>query len=65
MNHLLADIEAFLAAAEMTPTAFGREAMGDPSFINDLKDGRRLWPETEQKARNFMRERLRTVGVRT
>jgi len=56
MSDLLADIEAFLNLAKMTPTVFGRLSLGDPSLVPDLKAGRRLWPETEQKVRTFMRD---------
>ncbi len=54
MDDLLADIEAFLASSGVTPTAFGREALGDPKFVSDIRNGRRVWPETEQKARAFI-----------
>jgi Meiotically up-regulated gene 113 len=36
----LAEIEAFLADTGMTPTAFGREALGDPGFVFGLRSGR-------------------------
>lgn len=52
---ILADIEAFLKAQHMTPTAFGRAAFGDPKFVFQVRDGRRLWPQTEQTARDYMR----------
>ncbi|MFC0204706.1 hypothetical protein [Novosphingobium soli] len=52
---LLADIEAFVANAGMTEITFGRKAMSDPHFVRDIRNGRRLWPETEAKARDWMR----------
>lgn len=36
----LDQIEAFLERTEMSPTAFGRLALKDPSFVRDLRDGR-------------------------
>ena len=40
--HLMRRIEQFLARAAMTPTRFGREALGDPRLISDMKNGREL-----------------------
>lgn len=37
----IAEIDAFLAASGMSPTAFGKAAVGDPSFVSDLKSGGR------------------------
>lgn len=47
-------VEAFLKRVDMAPVTFGREAMNDPHFVRDLRNGRRLWPETEAKVRAFM-----------
>ena len=38
--HLLRTIERFLRATGMPATKFGREAMGDPRFVLDLRNGR-------------------------
>lgn len=54
MAKLLPDIEAFLAANRLSPTRFGDEALGDRHFVRQLRDGRRVWPETEKKVRDFM-----------
>jgi hypothetical protein len=37
---LLAEIDSFLAEMGMTPTAFGRDALGDPGFVFGLRNGR-------------------------
>jgi hypothetical protein len=29
-------------------------AMNDKSFVKNLENGRRMWPETEAKVRRFM-----------
>lgn len=34
----IAEIDAFLARSGMTPTAFGWNAIKDPSFVGDLKN---------------------------
>jgi hypothetical protein len=38
---LLAKIETYLRSTRMAPTRFGREAVGDPQFVFNLRDGRR------------------------
>lgn len=36
----LADIDTFLARSGMSATAFGKVAVGDPNFVNDVRTGR-------------------------
>ena len=40
--YLMRRIELFLQRADMAPTRFGREAVGDPRLIADMKNGREL-----------------------
>lgn len=70
MANLLSDIDAFLAAHEMTEQHFGTLALKDKHLVPDLRGvqrsagpdsppknangPRRLWPETEAKVRRFM-----------
>lgn len=54
MNTLLSEVEAFLSAHDMAPTRFGDEVLGDKHFVKQVRNGRRLWPETEAKVRHFM-----------
>lgn len=56
MSDLLADVEAFLALSGMTPTVFGRSALGDPGLVPDIRGGRELLPRTEKRLRDFMRD---------
>lgn len=51
---LLAAIDRYIEAAEISEITFGRKALGDPHFVKQLRNGRRLWPETEAKVRAFM-----------
>ena len=37
---LLQRIEKYLQTKRVPPTRFGREAVGDPRFVFDLRDGR-------------------------
>jgi len=54
MDTLLSDIEAFLDAQELGAATFGDLAMKDRHLVRQLRNGRRLWPETERKIRQFM-----------
>jgi hypothetical protein len=51
---LLSDIEAFLVEHQMTPSTFGRCAMGDKRFVFDLRAGREARSSTEHRARTQM-----------
>lgn len=44
--HLLREIENFLRRSEVAPTRFGREVVGDPRFVFDLRNGRDPRPQT-------------------
>jgi hypothetical protein len=54
MNTLLQDIEAFLTKHSMAETTFGFLALGDKPYVQQARNGRRSWPETEKKVRDFM-----------
>ena len=54
MNPILSDIEAFLTSHGVSATRFGDLAMEDRHLVRQLRQGRRLWPETEAKVRTFM-----------
>lgn len=56
MSTLLNDIETFLTAKGMSPTAFGEKAVNDRSFVFRLRDGRPYLSRTEEKVRRFMLE---------
>jgi hypothetical protein len=54
MPSLLTDIELFIDTHGLSATKFGEAAMGDRHFVKQLRNGRRVWPETEAKVRQFM-----------
>ncbi len=56
MTTALEQIEAFLIRHEMAATAFGELARNDRHLVRQLRDGRRLWPETETALLTFMSE---------
>ena len=44
--HLLREVEKFLRRCDVPPTRFGREVLGDPRFVFDLRNGRDPRPQT-------------------
>lgn len=42
-------VERFITEMEMTPTQFGKQFTGDPSFVFQLRDGRE--PRTQTRRR--------------
>lgn len=54
MSNVLSDIESFLKNSGLGAATFGELAMNDRHLVRQLRNGRRLWPETEAKVRAFM-----------
>lgn len=54
MEKLIADIDGFLTRASMSHYRFGVLALNDKHLVKQLRNGRRLWPETETRVRDFM-----------
>lgn len=51
---LLKSIECHLRARRMSPTRFGREALGDPKFVLQLRDGREPRPRTVERVLRYI-----------
>jgi hypothetical protein len=51
---LLTDVETFLRKTGVAESALGRGAVNDWKFVTQLRAGRRVWPETEAKVREYM-----------
>ena len=60
---LLDDIEAFLQTHEISATSLGHQALGDRHFVRQLRMGRRVWPETQAKVREFMERHASAHGL--
>ena len=52
----LQEIDAYLARSGRDPSGFGKEALGDPNFVFDLRKGRSPSARTMDKVRAAMRE---------
>jgi hypothetical protein len=58
--HLRRRIELYLRRNRMAPTRFGREAMGDPRFVFDLRNGRELRENTVSRVASWLDSREAT-----
>ena len=56
-TQLLAQIEAFLSETGMGASYFGKTSVGNSEVVARLRDGRRVWPETEAGIVRFMADR--------
>jgi len=52
--NLLREIEKFLRRNDTPPTRFGREVVGDPRFVFDLRNGRDPRPKTVQRVLAYL-----------
>ena len=51
---LIYDVEKFLRQTKTAPTRFGREAVGDPRFVFDLRRGREPRTTTIRRVKQFL-----------
>ena len=52
--HILRDVEKYLRISKTPAARFGREAMKDPRFVFDLRNGREPRPETVERVKAFL-----------
>lgn len=52
--YLLKEVEKYLRQNGTAPTRFGRDAVGDPRFVLDLRNGRDPRPRTVARVRAFL-----------
>ena len=55
--HLHRRIELYLRRNRMSPTRFGREAVNDPRFVSDLRNGRELRENTVARVTDWLDRR--------
>lgn len=51
---LLDQIEGYLARSGTKASMFGRQAVGDPRFVQDLREGRRPRRKTQERVRQYI-----------
>ncbi len=54
-------VERFLESSGMTPTGFGREAVGDPKLVFELRDGREPRRKTRERILKFIEQASATT----
>lgn len=59
---LLHRIELYLRSTRTTPTRFGRECLGDPNFVTNLREGREPRRSTERRVLEFIATRLESAS---
>lgn len=52
--HLLRNVEKYLKTSNVAPTRFGRDVVGDPRFVFDLRNGREPRPATIQRVLRYL-----------
>ena len=52
--YLLRDVEKYLKNSNTPAARFGREAMGDPRFVFDLRNGREPRARTVERVSAFL-----------
>ena len=52
---LLAEIEEYLEARQMGANYFGKQAVGNSDLVPRLRRGGRVWPETQDKVREYIK----------
>ncbi len=61
---LLYRIEKHLKAKRMPPTRFGREAVGDPKFVFQLREGREPRERTVRRVNAYLDRELGAGGAK-
>lgn len=56
-QELLREIDGFLEQSGIAETTFGRLSVNDGKFVQRIRSGGRVWPETAEKVRDFIRSR--------
>jgi len=59
---LLHKVEQHMRATRIPPTRFGRESVGDPRFVFDLRAGREPRTQTVEKVLRYLDRRQRGLS---
>ncbi len=54
--YLLHDVEKYLRSSAIAPTRFGRDAVNDPRFVFDLRNGREPRRQTVERVRAYLEQ---------
>lgn len=56
------EIEDYLQERGLAATAFGNEALGDPNFVFDIREGREPRLSTIERVREFMADHAEEIA---
>ncbi len=62
--HLIEEIDRFLAEFPLSEYRFGYLAAKNGRLVPRLREEGRVWPETEQRVREFMTERRKLEEIK-
>ncbi len=51
-------IEAYMRSRRIAPTRFGREAVGDPNLVTQLREGRVLRERTVRRVQAYLEQKV-------
>jgi len=54
----LAEVEAAIEKIGISPSQFGKDALGDRSFVFDLREGRNVGLDTAERVREFIAKQV-------
>ncbi len=60
--HLLTRVERYLRRSGTTATRFGRDVMGDPRFVHDLRRGREPRSHTQRRLADVLERKEQALG---
>jgi hypothetical protein len=60
---LLEQIETYLVRTKTPPSKFGRMAVGDPRFVDDLRSGRRPRRRTQERVEIYLAGRVGSCAL--
>ncbi len=61
--HLLRRVERYLRRSGTAPTRFGREAVGDPRFVFDLRNGREPRTDLSTRVTSYLERQEKSGGA--
>lgn len=61
-QQILPEIESFLSETGMGESYFGKKAVGNSELVDRLRNGRRIWPDTEERVRDFIESQRQRDG---
>ncbi|HEX8064827.1 MAG TPA: hypothetical protein VF535_16640 [Allosphingosinicella sp.] len=59
---ILDRIDRHLRRSKMSPSRLGRDAVGDPNFVMNLRDGRQPRPATLERVAAFLDRAEKRIG---